>query len=158
MDCPKSTISLHSGFYKIQRIPFNRLLTAFLKALFQQALVEQIQRIPFNRLLTAFLRALFQQASVEQIQRIPLNRLLMAIFGVLSWRCIVDACFLDFGGLPEIGNSLLQVPLQLTAFWLRAGGGTSGGLFSRFSWITQIRQFPFTASSTKYSVCRSIGF
>ena len=80
MDCPKSTISLHSGFYKIQRIPFNRLLTAFLKALFQQALVEQIQRIPYNRLLTAFLRALFQQASGEQIQRIPLNRLLMAIF------------------------------------------------------------------------------
>ena len=80
MDCLKSAISLHSGFYKIQRIPFNRLLTAFLKALFQQALVEQIQRIPHNRLLTAFLRALFQQASVEQIQRIPLNRLLMTIF------------------------------------------------------------------------------
>ena len=119
----------HSVFYKIQRIPFNRLLTAFLKALFQQALVEQIQRIPFNRPLTVFLRALFQQASVEQIQRIPLNRLLMVILGVLSWRCIVDACFSDLGGLPEIDNFLLQLPLQLTAFRLRAWGGTSGGLF-----------------------------
>ena len=52
-----------------------------MKALFQHALVEQVQRIPFNRLLTAFLRALFQQASVEQIQRIPFNQPLTPI----SW-------------------------------------------------------------------------
>ena len=76
MDCPKSTISLDSDFYKIQRIPFNRLLKAFLRAFFQQVVVEQIQRIPLNRLLTVLLKALFQQALVEQIQRIPFNRLL----------------------------------------------------------------------------------
>ena len=69
MDGPKLSIFLHS-----------RLLTAFLKALFQQAFVEQMQRIPHNRLLTAFLRALFQQASVEQIQRIPFNQRQTAIF------------------------------------------------------------------------------
>ena len=159
MGCPKPTISLYSGFYKIQRIPFNRLLTAFLKALFQQALVEQIQRIPYNRLLTAFLRALFQQASVDQIQRIPLNRHLMAILWGLSWRCIVDVCFLDFGGLPEIGNFPLQLPLQLTAFWLRAWGGYFWRVVPWiFHGIAQSRQFPFTAVSTKYNVYRSIGF
>ena len=78
MDCSKSTISLHSDFYKIQRIPFNRLLKAFLRAFLQQVVVEQIQRIPRIRLLTALLKALFQQAPVEQLQRIPFNRLLTA--------------------------------------------------------------------------------
>ena len=65
------------------------------------------------------------------MQRIPLNRLLIASYSVLSWPCIMDAGFLDFGGLPEIGNFPLQLPLELAAFWFRAWGGTSGGLFSR---------------------------
>ena len=97
---------------QIQRIPYNRLLTAFLKALFQQALVEQVQRVPFNRLLTAFLRALFQQVSVEQIQRRPFNQPLTAIF----W------------------GPLLAV--------------SCGRLFSGFWRAARNRQFPFTASLT----------
>ena len=111
VDYANSTIFHHSVFYKIQRIPFNRLLTAFLKALFQQALVEQIQRIPFNRPLTVFLRALFQQASVEQMQRIPLNRLLMAIFlasfpGGVLWTLV----FWILAGCPKSAISLYSFP------------------------------------------------
>ena len=55
----------------------------------------------------------------------------------------MDACFRDFGGLPEIANFPLQLPLQLTAFWLRAWGGTSGGLFSGvFRGLPKIDNFP----------------
>ena len=133
LDCPKSTISLHSGFYKIQRIPFNRLLTAFLKALFQQALVEQIQRIPYNRLLTAFLRALFQQASVEQIQRIPLNRLRMAIFlgPLLAVYC--GRLFSGFWRPARNRQFPFTASLTTDSFLAPCLGGTSGGFFLGFS-------------------------
>ena len=70
---------------QLQRIPFNRLLTAFLQALLEARNVEQLQRIPFNRLLAAFLQALLEARSVEQLQRIPFNWLLAAVFLLARW-------------------------------------------------------------------------
>ena len=159
MDYPNSTISLHSVFYKIQRIPFNRLLTAFLKALFQQALVEQIQRIPYNRLLTAFLRALFQQASVEQIQRIPLNRLRMAIFPGPLLAVYCGRLFPGFWRPARNRQFPFTASLTTDSFLIPRLGGYFWRVVSWiFSWIPQNRQSPFTADSTKYNVYRSSGF
>ena len=62
----------------------------------------------------------------------------------------MDACFRDFGGLPEIANFPLQLPLQLTAFWLRAWGGTSGGLFSGF--FMDCSKSTISLHSTTYTV------
>ena len=55
----------------------------------------------------------------------------------------MDACFLDFGGLAEIGNFPLQLPLQLTAFWLRAWGGVLlEGCFLDFRGLPKFDNFP----------------
>ena len=162
MDCPKSTIFLHSSFYKIQRIPFNRLLTAFLKALFQQAFVEQIHSIPYNRLLTAFLKALFQQASVEQIQRIPLNRLLMAIFWGPLLAVYCGRLFSRFWRPARNRQFPFTASLATDSFL----APRLGGYFWRVVfWIffmdcpkSTISFHSGTADSTKYNVYCSVGF
>ena len=128
MDCPKSTISLHSVFHKIQRIPFNRLLTAFLRALFQQASVEQIQRIPFNRLLMAIfwvpLLAVYCGRLFSGFWRAARNRqfpftaslttdsFLAPRLGGYFWRVV----FWIFHGLLKIDNFPSQRFLQNTMY------------------------------------------
>ena len=128
VDYPNSTISHHSVFYKIQRIPFNRLLTAFLRALFQQASVEQIQRIPFNQPLTAIswgpLLAVSCGRLFSGFWRAARNRqfpftaslttdsFLAPRLGGYFWRVV----FSIFRGLPKIDNFPSQHLLQNTAY------------------------------------------